>query len=497
MLGVGSARYLAKAVQTSKYEVYLQQGKHTVIIGRYGDFGFGDTLASGDLNGDGFEDLIVGAKYVSSETHSGGEVYVLLGPLAFGQSITMPQQAALVFKGTGTGQPQLGSYLASGDLNGDGYDDIVMGTSPVIRRVYAFLGSPAITTTLPLTVPATSSTMALTVLHPDLGAIVCNMNGDVYDDLIIESSQQVWGILGSPQLNMSHPLTINVATDPVDFTIVGFEPESWATPSPGNLGCGDVDGDGYNDLVVGAYGESPNGHHAAGNVYVIRGSSEITYGRPITIQVHEQADAIIEGLDGAYGEGGDWLGRSLTVADVNDDGRADLILGAPYGDGPNNSMPSTGEVYLWLGRELYGQKVDLNVEAEWVLYGDAESSVLGKAVSTGDFDCDGRAEVLLGCQFCNQLYSPSFVSGSGYVIDADQIQGTHTITQAATLSILPSVEYSYVGNAVIAFDSDADEYEDVVLANMIGGDNQRGIVFVVSYPIRFQLFLPLVLRQSG
>ena len=203
-------------------------------------------------------------------------------------------------------------------------------------------------------------------------------------------------------------------------------------------------------------------------------------------------------IDGGYGESGDMLGRSLAVADVNGDGRADLVLGAPNGDGVKNLMHRIGEVYLWLGRELYGQTVDLSTETEWMLYGDDWQAGFGSAIDAGDFDNDGQSEVVFGCTSCGLQHTHPWNGGRGYVIDADQIQGTHCITAVASLEVIPSVDVPHIGTAVGAVDLDADGYDDVILTTPSNGlvDQQLpGTVMVISYPVRYWTFLPLILRH--
>lgn len=502
VLGLASSVVISVAARLAEAQVlqwywYVEDppGPQTILVGKQtGDY-FGWRIVGGDVNGDGFEDLLIGARGASGPTALPlvGEVYVLSGPLPFDQTITIPECVALTLQGLPGQDYQLGTFLGSGDLNGDGYDDIVTSAWATLRS-YVYLGASTIATTSPLTVSVTPSAVALTILHPDqfFSVTTCNVNGDAYDDLIVGARERVWGILGSPHISMSDPVTIDLATETVDLSIVGFNPTLWGSPEPGNLGCGDVDGDGYNDLVVGIFGESPGGRYGAGNVYVVRGSPEITYTHPITIQVPDQADAIIEGVDGGEGEAGDMLGLSLAVTDVNGDGQADLILGAPNGDGLDNSLYMAGEVYLWLGQALMGQTVDLSTEAHWVVYGDQKLSSLGDAVDGGDFDGDGRPEVLVGCDHCNKSSTSHTISGAGYVIDADRIEGAHIIPEVASLIIYPA-EYSSIGYTVGVVDLDGDGIEDIGLSTAWNGDRPP-FVYVLPYLARYLVWLPLISR---
>ena len=155
------------------------------IFGRYPDSQFGGTLAVGDVNGDGFDDLITNDRFASEIVHSGGEVYVIPGPLSLGESYTMPHGAALVFQGVSGYQPQVGVYLDAGDMNGDGLDDIVIG-SWTSGQAYVYLGSSDIQASSPVTIPVVPENMALTVSPAPGGFALCDLNGDGYQDLFIE-----------------------------------------------------------------------------------------------------------------------------------------------------------------------------------------------------------------------------------------------------------------------------------------------------------------------
>lgn len=485
-------------------------GEQTNIIGQYPSGLFGKMVAQGDINGDGFEDIIASTTFPPSYK---GQVYILPGPLSFGQTITMPQRTALILNG-GVDNTYLGTYLDSGDLNGDGYDDIVVGTwsdglsVPTgttyipAAATYVYLGSSQLGGTVSPANVVISDVAALTILHASGGSIVCNINGDAYDDLFLQdyflrSRYEIRGILGSSRISMTAPLTIDLQSESSAIVIQGFELHTWGEPMFGNLGCGDVNGDGYDDLIVGAYGESPGGRYTAGRVYIIQGSSSITFNTSITVTVPSQAGAILEGVDGGVdGEEGDGLGTYLSVADVNYDGRADLILTAPMGDGPDNSFPEAGEVYLWLGRDLVGQTVNIGSEARWMLYG-GNGERLGFPVHSADVDGDGYAEVILGCPHCNDTNTPPYYFGGWYVVDTREIQGTHSITEVAGLEIVYSNRAPYTGFLVRTMDLDADGYNDILLtAPSQGqwGDNYPGTIFVLRYQAHYQMFLPVILK---
>jgi hypothetical protein len=464
---------------------------------------FGQAIAPGDFNGDGAIDLAISAPTISRTASVQGEVYIIPGKFRLGEELDAEASAAITFRGLAESE-QLGTLLDSGDLNGDGYDDLIMEAfySEEISQTYVYLGSPEITSTLPHTISATWDNMALTIYQSIAGLALCNINGDAYKDLFLETysftgdsnALNIWGILGNSELSASTPITIADISEAADIHIQGVQVDSWSAPNRGNIGCGDIDGDGYNDLAFGTSRDSPDGRYGAGRVYLIRGGAQFTSAAQTSVQLPDQAGAIINGIDGGDGNGayGDMLGSPLTVADLNQDGFADLLVSAHNADGPDYTVPEAGEVYLWLGRPLNGQNVEIASEAAWTLYSEQPEGALAASLDTGDFDGDGQPEIILGCPSCERLYIDR--GRRVYIVEANQAPGMHIVSEVAAMKIIPTGDLYDFGRVVKSINLDADAYDDLVfgVANRgIGFEPLPGKVLAMPYPIRYRVFLPL------
>ncbi len=116
----------ARSPQSWIWHVDDPPGPQTALIAEQPGGGFASAITTGDVNGDSFPDLLIGAPYVEHGLRGEGEVYILPGPLPFGQTIPMPQRTALRLFGRKP-ESYLGALLDTGDLNGDSFADIIAG----------------------------------------------------------------------------------------------------------------------------------------------------------------------------------------------------------------------------------------------------------------------------------------------------------------------------------------------------------------------------------
>ncbi len=281
--------------------------------------------AAGDVNGDGYDDIIVGAHYHdrSLTDLDTGKVYVYHGAgggIEAAPAFTATGELALDFFGS--------AVDGAGDVNGDGYDDIIIGargndeSGQDAGKVYVYHGGPS----------GLSATPAFTDVGTDVESNFGNavagagdINGDGYADVIVgaptspavgEYAGKVYVYLGSP----------GGLLKPAAFVAAGENGDDKFGVAV--AGAGDVNGDGFDDLIVGARGYQAS----AGRAYIYAGCA----GGP-------QATAIFTATGEAAGNN---FGRSVSGAgDVNNDGLDDAAVGA-YGAG--------GKAYVYHGDAAVG-----------------------------------------------------------------------------------------------------------------------------------------------
>ncbi len=315
----------------------------------------GFSVASGDVNGDGFDELILGTVFGDSTGNSrfeAGEVYLVYGKS--GQwtdtDLLTPPAGVARFWGADVSDI-LGASVASGDVNGDGFDDLILG---------AYTGDST-----------------------------GNSRSDAGEVYLIYGKSSQW-----------------VDTDL--FTPPSGVARFWGADGGDNLGSsvasGDVNGDGFDDLILGAYAGDSTGNSRpdAGEVYLIYGKS--------TPWTDTDLLAPPSGVARFWGaDGGDDLGSSVASGDVNGDGFDDLILGALSGSSTGNTRPNAGEVYLW-----HGKPTDTHyARSDTFAFIDASAGT--KLTALACDDCSTSIPIGFPFPFYGEEYSTASVSSNGLI----------------------------------------------------------------------------------
>jgi len=307
------------------------------LVGEAPDDYAGRSVSSaGDVNGDGFDDLLVGALGQDAGGFGAGAAYLVYGPVT-GTVDLSAADAKLV----GEAFDDVAGYSVSsaGDVNGDGFDDLLVGADGQdagggdAGAAYLVLGP--VTGTVDLS--AADAKLVGETQYDWLGKPVSSagdVNGDGFDDLLVGAAgQDEGGSDAGAAYVVFGPVTGTVDLSAADAKLVGEVADDWAGWSVSS--AGDVNGDGFDDLVVGASGQDEGGQKA-GAAYLVLG--------PVTGTVDlSAADAKLVGE-----ASDDYVGsESISSAgDVNGDGFDDLLVGAW---GQDEGGDEAGAAYLVLG----------------------------------------------------------------------------------------------------------------------------------------------------
>lgn len=393
----------------------------TTFLGAVAGQDWGRPLGAGDLDGDGYEDSIVAA----SEPYGGvsSQLYIVRGGHEAHRrgvrdlsSIGVDQ----VIMGAQLND-NLGSSIATGDLNTDGIDDLLVcasgfdvggradaGTAYVIYGGADFFASSTrdLAQTgnwdVRLVGPTAFGDMgaSLTFGGGDTrAAAIGNFNGDAYGDIALgvhlargsaNAAGRVYVVFGEP---FGSGITLDLAAGN-DYDVVIYGDDEYDETGDFVL-AGDITGDGLDDLII------PNQYHSQylfdseGAVHVFRGRENWNAAYRLAA---DPADITLLGH-----RKHDYLGQSAAVGDFNNDGITDLAAAAPGADaGAFDDQIGDGFVYGLLGSTDYQtgtHTIDFaTANPDFLLIGDHQEN-LGAETSAGDFDGDGYDDIAASERF--------------------------------------------------------------------------------------------------
>jgi MYXO-CTERM domain-containing protein len=338
------------------------------------DARLGSSVASaGDVNGDGYGDVIVGATNFDNGETNEGRAFVYLGSasgLSMGPAWTAESNQALAGFGI--------SVASAGDVNGDGYSDVIVGASTFGNgemnegRAFVYLGAAS---GLSTTAAWTAESNQAVAFFGSSVASAGDVNGDGYGDVIVGAS-----FFDNGETEEGRAFVHLGAASGLS-TAAAWTAES--NQAGALFGCsvasaGDVNGDGYGDVIVGAPGFS-NGETDEGRSFVYLGSASGLATAAAWTAESNQASA--------------YFGRSVASAgDVNGDGYGDVIVGARLFD---NGETDEGRAFVYLGSAS-----GLSTAAAWTAESNQANAAFGNYVaSAGDVNGDGYGDVIVGAWF--------------------------------------------------------------------------------------------------
>jgi hypothetical protein len=371
-------------------------------------FGY-SVSGAGDVNGDNYDDVIVGAYGYNSQT---GRAYIYYG------GSSMDATADVTMDGEGTGNYFGYSVSGASDVNGDTYDDVIVGAYTYnndIGRAYIYYGSSGMDTTADVTMEGEK-------IRNRFGfSVSCagDVNDDNYDDVIVgayyynSQTGRVYIYYGGSSMDAT-----------ADVTMDGEGTGNFFGRSVSS--AGDVNGDNYDDVIVGAY----RYNSYTGRVYIYYGGSSMD----------ATADVTMEG-----GGTNNNFGHSVSGAgDVNGDNYDDVIVGA--------SIEGSGstQAYIYYG----GSSMDATTDVYMEMVGQGQSDHFGSSVSgTGDVNGDNYDDVVVGVYGYYGLTGRAFIYYGGSSMDAT----ADVIMEGEGTS-------NYFGYAVSdAGDVNGDTYNDVII----------------------------------
>ena len=432
--------------------INLSQADASFLGEREGDMAGRHTTGAGDVNRDGFDDILISAPFYDRDPDEMniGKVYLIYGKRTGWEKNTPLNESDASFIeddwGSRTGYVGL-NVEGVGDVNGDGYDDFVIGIpmnhSCVYRgQAHLFLGNEkgwGKDTNLSEADVTIEGIWEGPYLNNILGMAaedIGDINGDGIDDLFISMRHAFEGkgggaIFFGKRSGWSNFIDISDC----DASIIGTsnETDEWTLAGEFISGAGDVNGDGINDILISSRFEEGESNRVS-----------LFYGRKKGWARNMSLD---EADSEFLSERWDVKIRCSEAGDVNGDGYDDIVLSAPFLD---SGGPRYGKVYLYTGQEdPWGKGMNIS-SCDATFIGEVEWDCAGYWIDgVGDVNGDGYDDIFIGAPW---NWENGYVPKSGGEETRDRIGAgkvylifpfeNHKPTQISSVSVYSDTLYS-------------------------------------------------------
>ena len=421
--------------------------------------------SAGDFDGDGDSDLLLSGYQNDDGGSNAGAAYVVLSPASGTVSL---DDADLILSGEAASDSAGFALASAGDVDKDGYDDVLVGAyqndggASNAGATYLVLG--------PLTgdVSLADADADYTGEAADdrSGFAIAgagDVDADGYDDILVGAYQSDDGATdgGAVYLIFGDASPGDLSLSSADVAWTGEAADDLAGRAV--AGVGDTDADGYADLLIGAP-EEDSGAAEAGAAYLILGSTSLSSGS-------------LSGADEMFtGESADDMagGAVAGAGDFNADGYDDFIIGAE-GYALDSKTTLAGATYLYFGPVTSGGSLS---GADVILTGEDADDYAGSALAGGeDVDADGYSDIVVGASGDDTTAS---AAGAAYLVYGPLTSGTHSLADAAATKFVGEVSLDYAGFSVaLTGDTDGDGEADVLVGAY--GEDSAGSSAGASY----------------
>ncbi len=456
----------------------------------------GSGVTTGDINGDGINDIIIGANAVNSSI---GQAYVIFGGKNQEQSDILPSsldgENGFTINGNAIND-NLGHSVSAGDVNGDNIDDVLVTAfgvgHPNYGATYVIFGKTSNFSSL-IEVSDLSGSNGFVVSGkgveaPSFGAPIDDattgdIDGDGIDDILLGvPSAEVDGtrfgkafvVFG--QTTFTDTVLVSSLSGSSGFSIIGEDANDFFGSI---VSSGDINGDGYDDIMISAISaDEYNGDYGGGIVYTMFGTSTVI---PDTLDASDLSGTV--GFSIHRADDYDYIGQSLDMADINGDGYDDMLLGEyHYTAYDQNSI---------MGYVVFGKSTSFSDSLNVGDLSGSDGFALNFAISNdyelgamrgGDVNGDGFDDIVISFDEQNSYQGVAYTLFGKSSSFSASIDLTN-LAASEGFSILGTTSNSYFGDRTSVGDINGDGEDDILISarsTKVGELSSAGTVHIFT-----------------